>query len=123
MDENQNSKTNQIKTFFEATPKNVDRAIAISLTLLSLAVVILLIRSSSVQIDKNGVTIQRQLARTTTERDQAITVAKVCETGLDQLEDQTEDFARNHPEGQVLVNEVEEVKHLVEVSKPSVLGH
>ncbi len=67
----------KIKAFFDATPKNIDLALAITLTSLGIGTAIVLSKSSSVQIDGNGVNIQRELIETQIERDQAITVIRV----------------------------------------------
>ncbi len=108
---------NKIKAFFDATPKNIDLALAITLTSLGIGTAIVLSKSSSVQIDGNGVNIQRELIETQIERDQALTVIKVYQEGFNQIQHETEDFSKTHPAGQVLLEEVQEVQDLVEVTK------
>ena len=112
----------KIKAFFDATPKNIDLALAITLTSLGIGTAIVLSKSSSVQIDGNGVNIQRELIETQIERDQAITVIRVYQEGFNQIQHETEDFSRIHPAGQVLLEEVQEVQEIVEVTKPEALS-
>lgn len=112
---------NKIKAFFDATPKNIDLALAITLTSLGIGTAIVLSKSSSVQIDGNGVNIQRELIETQIERDQAITVIKVYQEGFNQIQDEAENFVRIHPAGKVFLEEVQEVQEIVEVTKPETL--
>ena len=107
-----------MKSFFEATPKSIDRALAIIIVLVGIALTSAISRSSNLTINRDGINLQRELQQTTAERDRAVTVVKICKQGFSQIEQETAEFAQNNPAGSEILDDLVQVQSFVEAAEP-----